>query len=95
MAAPSPFERTKMGRPRIHPRKRYRALDSGVYVDQEKGYEFTYVRYQTVLPDTRFHDIPIAEQERIARALAASGIFESLDEIERVSSAPAEIKQDS
>ena len=82
-----------MGRPRKHPRMRYRALDSGIYVDQANGIEFTYKRYETVLPDTRFTDIPIPVQEKIALSLVASGIFESLDEIERLSAVPATLRE--
>lgn len=85
-----------MGRPRIHPRKLYRAIDSGVYFDQESGYELVYSRFKpTILPDKSF-DIPLGVQEKMARKLAAWGLFEPLDdmpdEIERVTDSPTSVQ---
>lgn len=86
-----------MGRPRLHPRRLYRATESGVYFDQETGDEITYIAYKTVLPDSAFTMIPLNRQEKLARKLVGFGVFERLDggdEIERVSSEPTSIKHD-
>ena len=82
-----------MGRPRIHPRKLYRALDSGWVVDKETGYEIIYKKHDT-LPDTRF-EVPLSVQERMARRLTAQGTFERIDgpdEIERVTDSPTSVQ---
>jgi len=87
-----------MGRPRIHPRKLYRATETGFYVDQETGDELTYFKHQTILPDTAFESIPLGRQEKMARKLVSFGVFELLDGepdvIERVSSEPTSIREE-
>jgi len=87
-----------MGRPRIHPRKLYRATETGFYIDQETGDELTYFAYQTILPDTAFENIPLGRQEKMAKKLVGFGVFERLDgdpeEIERVSGEPTSIREE-
>lgn len=87
-----------MGRPRIHPRKLYRAIESGFYVDQETGDEITYIAYQTILPDSMYREIPLGRQEKMAKKLVSYGVFEALDQdpgelIERVSDSPASVEK--
>jgi len=84
-----------MGRPRIHPRRYYRATETGVYFDQETGDELTYIAYVTVLPDSAFDMIPIGRQEKLAKKLVQFGVFEPLEGqmIERVSETPTEIEE--
>lgn len=83
-----------MGRPRKHPRRRYRAVESGVYFDQETGEELVYYAGQTILPDSLI-SIPMASQEKMARKLAGHRLFEPLDDdppVEQATAAPGELR---
>ena len=62
-----------MGRPRIHPRRFYRANDSGFYVDPESGDEFSYIRgriYPDIESEKNHPYISMSRQERICKKLA-------------------------
>lgn len=79
-----------MGRPRIHPRRLYRATDSGFYVDQETGEELAYQRgrvYPDIELEKNYPHISMSRQEKLCKKLAGFGVFEpadgGLDEIER------------
>ena len=85
-----------MGRPRIHPRRYYRATDSGFYVDQATGDELEYHRNVTILPDKQ-HNMSFRRQEALALKLVEFGVFEPMDEmpevIERITEAPTSIEE--
>ena len=87
-----------MARPRLHPRRLYRATQSGFYVDQETGDELDYFAYQTILPDKAI-PISLARQEKMVEKLASWGVFERLDlvdepeEIERGTSSRSTISE--
>ena len=83
-----------MGRPRIHPRRFYRATDSGVYFDQESDDEFTDGRgriYPDIECEKNYPYITMSRQEKLCKKLVGFGVFELADdypdgpeEIERV-----------
>lgn len=67
-----------MARPRIHPRRHYRAIETGFYTDQETGDELTYYKGVTVLPDSLIEGISTGRQEKMAKKLVEYGVFEVL-----------------
>lgn len=92
-----------MGRPRIHPRRYYRAIETGVYFDQETGEEITYFsprhpRGPTVLPNKDIEQISMSRQEKLAKKLVSFGVFEPLSDypgevIERDSNVPTSVEE--
>ena len=72
-----------MGRPRIHPRRFYRATDSGVYFDQESDDEFTYVPgriYPDIECEKNYPYITMSRQEKLCKKLVRFGVFEPADD---------------